>query len=257
MNETQTTEEKLDRRQARGYSCSSWCNSVWKRAFDITFAGILLCVLLPLLIMLALVVKMTSKGDILFRQRRPGRAGREFNIMKFRTMVTNEKSPGPVLTRAEDPRVTWIGRHLRKWKLDELPQLVNVFRGDMTFVGPRPQPTKLWKDTSIQEQASCVLSVRPGITSHATLNYRNEEELLAPLTSTEVEDVYLKTIMPVKLEMELEYLRRANFRSDISIICNTVFRIVHRREHENQLLRKPILSSAEQKSFRSVAGNSD
>src|SRR5205807_2153016 len=83
------------------------------------------------------------------------------------------------------------------WKRVELPQLLNVFRGDMSFVGPRPQPTKLWKGTSIQEQASYVLAVRPGITSYATLNFRNEEELLAPLTSEEVEDVYLKTIMPV------------------------------------------------------------
>jgi lipopolysaccharide/colanic/teichoic acid biosynthesis glycosyltransferase len=257
MNETKTTEEKLDGRQARAYSPNSWCNSVWKRAFDITFAGILLCVLLPLLVVLALVVKITSKGDVLFLQRRPGRAGREFHIMKFRTMVANEKSPGPVLTRAEDPRVTSIGRHLRKWKLDELPQLLNVFRGDMSFVGPRPQPTKLWKDISIQEQASYVLSVRPGITSHATLNFRNEEELLAPLTSAEVEDVYLKTIMPVKLELELEYLCRANFRSDMSIIFKTISRIVHRREHENELLLKPALSSAEQKRFRSVAENSD
>ena len=103
-------------------------------------------------------------------------------------MVVNEESPGPVLTRADDPRVTWIGRRLRKWKLDELPQLLNVFHGDMSFVGPRPQPTKLWKDASIQEQASYVLSVRPGITSQATLNFRNEEELLAPLTSEEVEE---------------------------------------------------------------------
>src|SRR6266581_6674842 len=178
MNETKTTGKKLDGRQARAYSINSWCNSIWKRAFDITLAGILLSLLLPFLIVLAVAVKLTSKGTILFRQRRPGRDGREFQIMKFRTMVVNEKSPGPVLTRADDPRVTWIGRRLRKWKLDELPQLLNVFRGDMSFVGPRPQPTKLWKDTSIQEQASYVLSVRPGITSQATLNFRNEEELL-------------------------------------------------------------------------------
>jgi len=219
-------------------------------------AGILLCVLSPLLIVLALAVKITSKGDILFRQRRPGRAGREFYIMKFRTMVVNEESPGPVLTRADDPRVTWIGRRLRKWKLDELPQLLNVFRGDMSFVGPRPQPTKLWKDASIQEQASYVLSVRPGITSQATLNFRNEEELLAPLTSEEVEDVYLKTIMPVKLEMEVEYLRRASFRSDMDIIFETMLLIVRPREDENELLKQTLLS-VEEKRLTSVAENAD
>ena len=257
MNESKTIEEKLNRRRVHAYSTSSWCNSAWKRAFDIMLAGILLCVLLPLLIVLALAVKLTSNGDILFRQRRPGRAGREFFIMKFRTMFVNENSPGPVLTRAEDPRVTWIGRHLRKWKLDELPQLLNVIRGDMSFVGPRPQPTKLWRDTSIQEQASCVLSVRPGITSQATLNFRNEEELLAPLTSAEVEDVYLKTIMPVKLELELEYLRCANFRSDIGIIFKTVFRIVDRRGNETELVLKPTPPYQEQGRLRSIAENSD
>jgi len=171
-------------------------------------------------------------------------------------MVVNEESPGPVLTRADDPRVTWTGRHLRKWKLDELPQLLNVLRGDMSFVGPRPQPTKLWKDPSIQEQASYVLSVRPGITSHATLNFRNEEELLAPLTSEEVEDVYLKTIMPVKLEMELEYLRRASFRSDMDIIFETMLLIVRPREDGNELL-KQTLPSVEEKRLTSVAENSD
>ncbi len=256
MNEAKTIEGKLDRRAGRAYSINSWCNSIWKRVFDITMAGILLCVLSPLLIVLALAVKITSKGDILFRQRRPGRAGREFYIMKFRTMVVNEESPGPVLTRADDPRVTWIGRRLRKWKLDELPQLLNVFHGDMSFVGPRPQPTKLWKDASIQEQASYVLSVRPGITSQATLNFRNEEELLAPLTSEEVEDVYLKTIMPVKLEMEVEYLRRASFRSDMDIIFETMLLIVRPREDENELLKQTLLS-VEEKRLTSVAENAD
>ncbi len=243
MNETKTTGKKLDGRQARAYSINSWCNSIWKRAFDITLAGILLSLLLPFLIVLAVAVKLTSKGTILFRQRRPCRDGREFQIMKFRTMVVNEKSPGPLLTRSADPRVTWIGRHLRKWKLDELPQLLNVFEGNMSFVGPRPQPTKLWKDPSIQEQASCVLSVRPGITR--------------PLTSAEVEGIYLKTIMPVKLEMELEYLCRANFRSDMGIIFRTIFRIVHRGERETDLLLKPTPLYAEEKRFRSVTENSD
>src|SRR5882762_7318590 len=257
MNEAKTIEGKLDRREGRAYSINSWCNSIWKRVFDTTLAGILLCVMSPLLIVLALAVKITSKGNILFRQHRPGRAGREFYIMKFRTMVVNEESPGPVLTRADDSRVTWIGRHLRKWKLDELPQLLIVFRGDMSFVGPRPQPTKLWNDTSIQQQASYVLSVRPGITSHATLNFRNEEELLGLLTSTEVEDVYLKTIMPVKLKMELKYMRRATFRSDISIILKTILRIVHRGEPESEMVPVPIVPPTEQKRLRAVAGSSD
>jgi len=246
-----------DRREMSVYSPSSWCNSVWKRVLDMTFAGVLLFALLPLLIVLAFVIKLTSKGEILFRQRRPGRTGREFQIFKFRTMVTNREHPGPVLTRAEDPRVTWIGRYLRKWKLDELPQLLNVLRGDMSFVGPRPQPTKLWAKPTIQQLAVDVLSVRPGITSYATLNFRNEEELLAPLTAEELEDVYTRAIMPAKLKMDLNYLQTATFASDTRLIFKTAARILSPREEENASLVKEHLPAIEERKYRSAAGNAD
>jgi lipopolysaccharide/colanic/teichoic acid biosynthesis glycosyltransferase len=241
----------------RSYHVAAWCNSKLKRSLDTSGAICLLILLAPVMGCVALAVKLTSKGPVFFRQRRPGRNRHEFAILKFRTMVNGGHCAGPVLTKAEDPRVTWLGRHLRKWKLDELPQLFNVLRGEMSFVGPRPQPTKLWFEPSIQDESSYVLSVRPGITSYATLNFRNEEELLAPLASHELEDVYLKTIMPLKLKMELEYLGRASFGGDVAILVSTALRIFHRKAHENDAIVKDHLPAKEQKKFYTAAGQAD
>jgi O-antigen/teichoic acid export membrane protein/lipopolysaccharide/colanic/teichoic acid biosynthesis glycosyltransferase len=212
---------------------SAWCHSAAKRAFDFCGSTLLLILLLPLMFVIGIAVKLTSPGPMLFRQRRPGKGGCEFIILKFRTMIDGRRNEGPVLTRAADPRVTKFGGFMRKWKLDELPQLFNVLRGEMSFVGPRPQPTRLWQQPSVQEQAVCVLSVRPGITSQGTVNFRNEEELLAPLSAEEVEEVYMRAIMPLKLNMEIQYLRNATFTGDARIILKTVFRIFHRHQPAN------------------------
>jgi lipopolysaccharide/colanic/teichoic acid biosynthesis glycosyltransferase len=209
------------------------------------------------MIAVALAVKLTSRGSVLYLQRRPGKNGREFSILKFRTMKAGSCNAGPVLTRAADPRVTWFGRYIRKWKLDELPQLFNVLRGDMSFVGPRPQATKLWKQLSIQEEASYVLSVRPGITSQATLNFRNEEELLAPLSSEELEEVYTTAIMPLKLKMDIECLQSASFSSDLRIVLKTMFRIFNRQEESNEILLKEYVPLLEQKKYQPVVEQSD
>jgi lipopolysaccharide/colanic/teichoic acid biosynthesis glycosyltransferase len=206
---------------------------------------------------IAFAVKLTSRGNVLYRQCRPGKKGREFSILKFRTMKAGSCNAGPVLTRAADPRVTWFGRYIRRWKLDELPQLFNVLRGDMSFVGPRPQATKLWKLLSIQEEASYVLSVRPGITSQATLNFRNEEELLAPLSSEELEEFYTRAIMPLKLEMDIECLQSASFSSDLRIVFKTIFRIFNRQEESNGLLLKTYVPVLEQRKYQSVVEQSD
>ncbi len=234
------------------YSISRWYNSSAKRAFDLVGAICLFVVCFPVMVLVAVGVKLTSPGPVIFRQRRPGRQGREFNILKFRTMVDERRNPGPVLTRAKDPRVTWFGRHMRKWKLDELPQLWNVLMGDMSFVGPRPQPTRLWKEPSIQTEAAGILSVRPGITSQATVNFRNEEELLAPLSSDEVEKVYLRSIMPVKLKIDLAYLRDATLFTDMVIVFRTVFRIF-RRHPEQDVLIGAYLPEAEPRRARDAA----
>ena len=234
------------------YIVSPWSNSPWKRRLDVVGAILLLVLLLPLMFVVALAVKLTSPGPVLFRQRRPGRGGREFSILKFRTMLDARRHVGPMLTQAEDPRVTWFGRYLRKWKLDELPQLFNVLRGHMSFVGPRPQPTRLWHDPTIQDEVACILSVRPGITSQATLNFRNEEELLAPLSTDELEEVYMTTIMPLKLKMDLEYLQNASFGSDLSLIFKTVFRVCNPHEQANDLMIKQHLAENMQKAYMPV-----
>lgn len=236
---------------------SPWCNSVGKRVCDILGSVLLLILFLPVMIFVAIGVKLTSRGPILYRQRRPGANGREFSILKFRTMKDGRRHAGPVLTRAEDPRVTWFGRHIRKWKLDELPQLFNVLRGQMSFVGPRPQPTKLWKEPAIQDEAAIVLSVRPGITSQATLNFRNEEQLLAPLSAEELEEVYVRSIMPLKLRMDVEYLRDASFGSDLSLILRTTLRIFNRQEEKNQVFLKVHAPAHNQRDYQPVVEQSD
>lgn len=227
-------------------SVSPWYRSAWKRLLDICAAVFLLIVVLPVMTVVAIGVKCTSRGPILFRQHRPGKNGSEFSIFKFRTMVHSAQSSGPVLTRSADPRITWFGQYLRRWKLDELPQLFNVVAGDMSFVGPRPQPTKLWQQPSIQKQAACVLSVRPGLTSQATLNFRNEEELLGMLglSPQETESVYMQHIMPLKLGMDLEYLRRATFLDDLNLLLRTTFRIFRREVPTDNSLIKECLPPA-------------
>jgi len=205
--------------------------------WDFLGAALLTILFSPLMLVVALAVKLTSPGPVLFKQRRPGRNGCEFSILKFRTMVADAQQVGPVLTRALDPRITSFGRFMRKWKLDELPQLFNVIRGEMSFVGPRPQPTKLWNEPSIAQDAAMVLSVRPGITSETTLVFRNEERVLAPLSPDEVEEVYLHTLMPLKLKMEVQYLRRATFLNDLQILLRTFGRVFSRREEQDDLLK--------------------
>lgn len=153
-------------------------------------------------------------------------------------MIADAHKAGPVLTRAFDPRITWLGRHMRKWKLDELPQLFNVIGGQMSFVGPRPQPTKLWKDPAIAKDAAIVLSVRPGITSETTLVFRNEEGVLAHLSPEEVEDVYLRSLMPLKLKMEVQYLSRASFFNDLKILLRTFGHLFYHHKEQDGLLKE-------------------
>ena len=239
------------------YAASPWCNSAWKRGYDIFGAILLLIVLLPLMIVVALGVKFTSRGPIFFRQRRPGKNGHEFSILKFRTMKAGSCHAGPALTRPCDPRVTLFGRFMRNWKLDELPQLFNVLRGDMSFVGPRPLPTSHWQQPVVQENADSILSVRPGITSQATLKFRNEEELLAPFSVEEVEEVYMKAFMPMKLRMDIEYLQSANLASDLGIVFKTMFRIFSRQEANNEILIKGSMPVREQRKYQPFVEQSD
>lgn len=189
---------------------------MFKRAFDVLVASVGLIILSPLLIGVAIAIKLTSPGPIFYRARRVGKDGREFYVYKFRSMVIDADKIGPAVTGAIDPRITPIGRTVRRTKLDELPQLLNVIRGEMSLVGPRPESPKyvaLYTETQRQ-----VLRVRPGITSPASIAYRHEEQLL---TGTDWETDYIQTVMPAKLALDLEYAQNPNLAYDLRLIFQT------------------------------------
>lgn len=195
-----------------------------KRAFDATAATVGILALAPLLLIIALLIRVTSPGPVLFRQERVGRGGRPFLIYKFRTMRVQAEKTGQ-LTVGRDPRVTPVGRVLREWKLDELPQLFNVLKGDMSLVGPRPEVPRYV--ARYDEEQRQVLSVRPGVTDLASIEFRDENALLAGRRNPEL--YYLERIMPRKLELNLEYVRRQNFWFDLRIIFLTVWRVISPR----------------------------
>ncbi len=190
------------------------------RSFEIALAGCGLFIFAPILAVCAVLIKINSTGPILFCQKRVGRYGREFTLFKLRTMSIAQK--GSLVTAANDNRVTSVGRFLRKSKIDELPALWNVFRGDMSFVGPRPEVPELvdaddprWRE---------ILTARPGITDPVTLRLRNEESLLA-----EVEDkdrFYREILQPYKLKGYLHFVRNKSWQTDVSIIVGTLIAVV-------------------------------
>jgi len=193
-------------------------SAVFKRIYDLAFSSVGLVVLSPLFLFIAVAVKCSDGGPIIFRQRRIGQAGRPFHILKFRTMLVNAERAGLSVTRRGDSRVTSLGRILRKTKLDELPQLWNVLCGEMSLVGPRPEvPQYVEHYTPWQRR---VLDLKPGITDLATLEFRNEEELLS--SAPDVEQFYLRYCVPRKIELNLQYAREANLWRDSQIIFKTL-----------------------------------
>lgn len=187
-------------------------------------SGLALIVTLPMLAVVALVVRLDTPGPVLFRQVRVGRDGRLFEILKFRTMVDCLAVPGHQITMHRDPRITRSGEFLRHWKLDELPQLWNVFRGDMSVVGPRPEVPKYVALYPEQERA-LVLSVRPGITDPASIKYRSESEMLAD--AEDPERLYCEVILPDKVAMAVDYAQRVSVVRDIVIIGQTLLKVLH------------------------------
>ncbi len=199
-----------------------------KRPFDVVVGVIGLIALSPLLLVLSLIVKFTSKGPVFYRAKRVGQHGKEFRLFKFRSMVVNADKIGPGVTGSGDPRITPVGHILRKTKMDELPQLFNVIKGEMSFVGPRPEdPRYVALYTDEQRQ---ILDVRPGITSLATVKYRDEE---AMLTSDDWETYYIEEVMPAKIAIDLKYVQNAGLIRDIGIILSTLLEVV-RPTHPNQ-----------------------
>lgn len=192
-----------------------------KRCFDFFVATAGLAVLSPLMGLIALAVRLDSSGPVFFRQERMGLHGRRFRIFKFRSMVTDAESRGNRFTVGGDARITRMGRFLRRHKLDELPQLINVVRGEMSLVGPRPEVPE-YADL-FPEQYSRILTVRPGITHAATLRFRNEEQLLAG--ARDARKAYLENVMPAKMHLYVESLSRQSLREDVATIVQTILQV--------------------------------
>jgi lipopolysaccharide/colanic/teichoic acid biosynthesis glycosyltransferase len=180
-----------------------------------------LVVLSPLLLTVALLVKLGSPGPVFFRGKRIGRKGELFRVYKFRTMVTDAARRGPGITAAGDPRVTRVGRFLRRTKLDEFPQLINVLRGDMSLVGPRPEDPRYVALYTTEQRR--VLDVRPGITSLASVRFRHEE---AMLQGEDWESIYREKVLPAKLQIELDYLGRRSVWRDLGVVAQTVMALM-------------------------------
>ena len=193
-------------------------NKVVKRIFDLICSTLGLIVLSPVLIVIAIKIKLGSDGPVFFKQIRIGENNREFEILKFRTMVVDAEKLGRQITVGNDSRITKIGGFLRKYKLDELPQLINVFKGDMSLVGPRPEVPRYVK--LYNEEQRKVLEVKPGITDLASIRYRDENELLGKAENPD--EFYINTIMPDKLALNLEYINKNNVFIDIYIILKTI-----------------------------------
>lgn len=193
-----------------------------KRIFDIVFSGLGLLFLIPFFLILALLIVIDSKGGIFYKQVRVGKDNKDFYLFKFRSMRTNADKQGLLTVGGRDPRITKVGYYIRKYKIDELSQLINVFIGDMSLVGPRPEVRK-YVDLYSVEQLK-VLTVKPGITDNASILYFNENDLLAK--STNPEETYIKEIMPAKLRLNLEYIKNYNTLTDVKIILKTLKKIL-------------------------------
>ena len=202
-----------------------------KRLFDIVCASLGLLFLLPLGLLIALLIKLSDRGPIFYAQTRIGQFGRPFRIWKFRSMILNADQLGLPLTGDADPRITRVGRFLRKTKLDELPQLWNVLVGDMSFVGPRPEVPR-YVDLYTPDQRE-ILRYKPGITDLASLLFRNEEELLRG--ADDVEQFYIRYCLPKKIELNRQHAERASLFQDISIILQTLSSLLPRRSHLSAL----------------------
>ncbi len=191
---------------------------IMKRLFDIVFSFVGIVILSPVLVIISLIVALSSKGGSFYKQKRVGKDNKDFTLYKFRSMRVDSDKQSLITIGNKDSRVTPIGYYLRKYKIDELPQLFNVLKGDMSFVGPRPE-VRYYVDMYTDKQKQ-VLNVRPGITDPASIAFRNENELLAQQPNPK--QYYITSIMPEKLRINLEYINNRSFSKDIKIILQTI-----------------------------------
>jgi len=187
-----------------------------KRAFDVMVSALVILIALPLWAAVAVAIKLDSPGPVFYRAQRIGRNGRPFTLYKFRTMITDADTRGPGITRCDDPRITRVGRFLRRMKIDEMPQLLNVLKGEMSIIGPRPEDPRYVAHYTPEQRR--VLSVRPGMASPAFIKYRHEEEILAA-AGDHLEQIYLTEILPDKLRMDLEYIEQQSLLFDLIVLA--------------------------------------
>ncbi|WP_072990734.1 sugar transferase [Clostridium cavendishii] len=195
---------------------------IGKRIFDFIFSILGLIIVSPMFLIIAILIKIDSNGDVFFKQLRVGQFSKPFYIYKFRTMVNDAERLGKQITVGNDSRITKVGAFLRKYKLDELPQLINVFKGEMSFVGPRPEVPRYVKMYDKEQRQ--VLLVKPGITDLASLEYKEENEILGNVENPE--KYYIECIMPHKLNLNMQYINKANLISDIKIILKTIIKCI-------------------------------
>jgi lipopolysaccharide/colanic/teichoic acid biosynthesis glycosyltransferase len=189
-----------------------------KRIFDFTASLIGLAILSPLLLIIAFLIKLSDRGSVFFKQKRIGQGFRPFSLIKFRTMVINAENIGALITKGGDQRIIRIGRFLRKTKIDEFPQLFNVLKGDMSFVGPRPEVEKYIR--LFENDYKDILKVKPGITDYATIEFRDEEQILKKYKNPE--DGYTRYILPLKIKLYKKYLKEMSLLTDVKLILLTL-----------------------------------
>ena len=197
-----------------------------KRVFDILMSLILLIILSPVFLVLGIWIKLDSKGPVFYRQERITTYGKKFRIFKFRTMIQDADKKGSLITLGEDPRITKIGRKIRKCRLDEIPQLINILKGEMSFVGTRPEVEKYVEKYTDKMKATLLMPA--GVTSRASIEYKDEDEIINKFLSKgeKVDDIYIKRVLPEKMKWNLEYIEKFNIWEDIKIMLNTVINVI-------------------------------
>ena len=193
-----------------------------KRIFDLVLSIPSLIILSPVYLLSAILIKLDTPGPILFSQERIGQNGKPFRLYKFRTMVKDAAKIGPPVTTAHDPRITRTGRLLRKFKVDEMLQVMNIVKGDMSVIGPRPE-VKKYIDIFAEEYKD-ILKIKPGMTDYALIAFRNEEDILSRFEN--VEEGYIKEVMPEKIKLYRQYLSEMSLRTDIRIFFQTIWEIL-------------------------------
>lgn len=193
-----------------------------KRIFDVIVSGIGIIILSPLFIIISILIKLDSEGTIFFKQRRVGKNKKIFYIYKFRTMVTDAEKIGRQITIGNDSRITRVGKFIRKYKLDEFPQLINVLKGEMSLVGPRPEVPRYVE--LYDEKQEKILLVKPGITDYASIKFRNENDILGK--SLDPDREYIENVMPTKINLNLKYISEISLVTDIKIIIDTIIAII-------------------------------